>query len=44
MERGQVFLLNPGAFDVKRGPIGRLKPKRMAEILDALRYVVRDDR
>lgn len=40
----EIDTIEKTEFDVQRGAIGRLKPKRMAEILDALRYVVRDDR
>ena len=40
----EIGTLDKTKFDLARGAIGRLKPKRMAEILDALRYVVRDDR
>ncbi|HVA46478.1 MAG TPA: type II toxin-antitoxin system PemK/MazF family toxin [Pirellulales bacterium] len=40
----EVSTLDKSRFDVGRGAIGRLKPARMAEILAALRYVVRDDR
>ncbi|HEX7380253.1 MAG TPA: type II toxin-antitoxin system PemK/MazF family toxin [Pirellulales bacterium] len=40
----EIATLDKTRFDATRGALGRLKPKRMAEIAAALRYVVRDDR
>lgn len=39
----EISYLEKAELDLNRGPIGRLKPDKMAQIMTALRYVVRDE-
>jgi mRNA-degrading endonuclease toxin of MazEF toxin-antitoxin module len=39
----EISIIEKAEIDFRRGPIGRAQPEKMRQIIDAIRYCIRDD-